>query len=200
MTTRRVLLVDDEVAILLTLKAVLEINGFTVDTATSAREAEHKLRNADYHMVITDMRMESDAAGIDVVKAAKAAPCNPAVAVLTAFPDEGADYSSDGADELLVKPMNVQQLVVQMEALLVSHEDKKQRAVKLAAAAQAKAKPAAKKKPAVKTATKSKSAGKSAAKKAAKKKLATKPRKRAAAKRSARPVAKKAKKKKTSRR
>jgi len=200
MTMRRVLLVDDEVAILLTLKAVLEINGFTVDTATSAREAEHKLRNADYHMVITDMRMESDAAGIDVVKAAKAAPCNPAVAVLTAFPDEGADYSSDGADELLVKPMNVQQLVVQMEALLVSHEDKKQRAVKLAAAAQAKAKPAAKKKPAVKTATKSKSAGKSAAKKAAKKKLATKPRKRAAAKRSARPVAKKAKKKKTSRR
>ena len=200
MTMRRVLLVDDEVAILLTLKAVLEINGFTVDTATSAREAEHKLRNADYHMVITDMRMESDAAGIDVVKAAKAAPCNPAVAVLTAFPDEGADYSSDGADELLVKPMNVQQLVVQMEALLVSHEDKKQRAVKLAAAAQAKAKPAAKKKPAVKTATKSKSAGKSAAKKAAEKKLATKPRKRAAAKRSARPVAKKAKKKKTSRR
>jgi DNA-binding response OmpR family regulator len=200
MTMRRVLLVDDEVAILLTLKAVLEINGFTVDTATSAREAEHKLRNADYHMVITDMRMESDAAGIDVVKAAKAAPCNPAVAVLTAFPDEGADYSSDGADELLVKPMNVQQLVVQMEALLVSHEDKKQRAVKLAAAAQAKAKPAAKKKPAVKAATKSKSAGKSAAKKAAKKKLATKPRKRAAAKRSARPVAKKAKKKKTSRR
>jgi len=200
MTMRRVLLVDDEVAILLTLKAVLEINGFTVDTATSAREAEHKLRNADYHMVITDMRMESDAAGIDVVKAAKAAPCNPAVAVLTAFPDEGADYSSDGADELLVKPMNVQQLVVQMEALLVSHEDKKQRAVKLAAAAQAKAKPAAKKKPAVKAATKSKSAGKSAAKKAAEKKLATKPRKRAAAKRSARPVAKKAKKKKTSRR
>jgi len=200
MTMRRVLLVDDEVAILLTLKAVLEINGFTVDTATSAREAEHKLRNADYHMVITDMRMESDAAGIDVVKAAKAAPCNPAVAVLTAFPDEGADYSSDGADELLVKPMNVQQLVVQMEALLVSHEDKKQRAVKLAAAAQAKAKPAAEKKPAVKAATKSKSAGKSAAKKAAKKKLATKPRKRAAAKRSARPVAKKAKKKKTSRR
>jgi len=139
MTTRRVLLVDDEVAILLTLKAVLEINGFTVDTATSAREAEHKLRNADYHMVITDMRMESDAAGIDVVKAAKSAACNPAVAVLTAFPDEGEDYASDGADELLVKPMNVQQLVVQMEALLVSHEDKKQKAFALAASAAKKA-------------------------------------------------------------
>jgi len=154
MTTRRVLLVDDEVAILLTLKAVLEINGFTVDTATSAREAEHKLRNADYHMVITDMRMESDAAGIDVVKAAKSAACNPAVAVLTAFPDEGEDYASDGADELLVKPMNVQQLVVQMEALLVSHEDKKQKAFALAASAakQASAKKASAKKPTKKAA------------------------------------------------
>jgi len=154
MTTRRVLLVDDEVAILLTLKAVLEINGFTVDTATSAREAEHKLRNADYHMVITDMRMESDAAGIDVVKAAKSAACNPAVAVLTAFPDEGEDYASDGADELLVKPMNVQQLVVQMEALLVSHEDKKQKAFALAASAakKASAKKASAKKPTKKAA------------------------------------------------
>lgn len=191
MTTRRVLLVDDEVAILLTLKAVLEINGFTVDTATSAREAEHKLRNADYHMVITDMRMESDAAGIDVVKAAKSAACNPAVAVLTAFPDEGDDYASDGADELLVKPMNVQQLVVQMEALLVSHEDKKQKALSLAASAAKRgpakkaAKKAAKKsaRPAVKklakNAPKKRSTNKQLPKSKAAKKVVKKPLKKA---------------------
>jgi DNA-binding response OmpR family regulator len=179
MTTRRVLLVDDEVAILLTLKAVLEINGFTVDTATSAREAEHKLRNADYHMVITDMRMESDAAGIDVVKAAKSAACNPAVAVLTAFPDGGDDYAGDGADELLVKPMNVQQLVVQMEALLVAHEDKKQKALALAAAAAKKrsakkaAKPAVKK--LAKNAPKKRSTKKSLPKSKAAKKVVKRP-------------------------
>jgi len=34
---RRILLVDDELAILLTLKAILEINGFEVETATSAK-------------------------------------------------------------------------------------------------------------------------------------------------------------------
>jgi DNA-binding response OmpR family regulator len=133
MTKRRVLLVDDEVAILLTLKAVLEINGFTVDTAATAREARSKLRTHEYAMVITDMRMESDAAGVEVVKAAKEAANNPAVAVLTAFPEDGEDYSGDGADELLVKPMNVQLLVNQMEALLVAHEDKKLKALALAA-------------------------------------------------------------------
>src|ERR1039458_4682614 len=63
---RRILLVDDEVAVLLTLKAVLEISGFDVDTAASAREGKSKLHTHEYHMVITDMRMESDAAGGEV--------------------------------------------------------------------------------------------------------------------------------------
>ncbi len=54
---RRILLVDDEVTVLLTLKAVLEISGFDVHTAASAREGRSKIRLNEYHMVITDMRM-----------------------------------------------------------------------------------------------------------------------------------------------
>ena len=36
---RRILLVDDELAILLTLRAILEMNGFEVDTAASAQRS-----------------------------------------------------------------------------------------------------------------------------------------------------------------
>src|SRR5579884_3448191 len=112
---RRILLVDDELAILLTLKAVLEINGFEVETAASAREAKSKIKNGQIHMVITDMRMESETAGLDVVQAARKAPYRPAVAMLTAYPT--ADSESDqAADEVLVKPMNTQDLLVQIEA------------------------------------------------------------------------------------
>jgi DNA-binding NtrC family response regulator len=67
---RRILLVDDDVAILLTLKAVLEINGFDVETAASAREAKQRLKVNEYHMVITDLRMESETAGEEVATAA----------------------------------------------------------------------------------------------------------------------------------
>ena len=42
MAKRRVLLVDDEVTVLLTMKAVLEISGFDVDTAASAPVAPAK--------------------------------------------------------------------------------------------------------------------------------------------------------------
>jgi DNA-binding response OmpR family regulator len=121
---RRVLLVDDEVAVLLTLKAVLEISGFEVDTAASAREGKTRLRKREYHMVITDMRMESDAAGAEVIAAARNAPYHPAVALLTAFPMADEDWQSMGADKMLVKPMHTRILLQQIERLLASHEAK----------------------------------------------------------------------------
>jgi DNA-binding response OmpR family regulator len=121
---RRILLVDDEVAVLLTMKAVLEISGFDVDTAASAREGKSKVRTREYHMVITDLRMESDAAGAEVIAAARSASYHPAVALLTAFPVADEDWQSMGADKMLVKPMHTRILLEQIEKLLASHEAK----------------------------------------------------------------------------
>jgi len=121
---RRILLVDDEVAVLLTMKAVLEISGFDVDTAASAREGKSKLRTREYHMVITDMRMENDEAGTEVIRSARAASYHPAVALLTAFPIADDDWETMGADKMLVKPMQTRLLLQQIEKLLASHEEK----------------------------------------------------------------------------
>lgn len=162
---RRILLVDDEVAVLLTLKAVLEISGFDVDTAASAREGKLKLRKAEYAMVITDMRMESEAAGVEVIKAARAASYRPAVALLTAFPTNDDGWQYTGADKMLVKPMQTRVLLQQIEKLLVSHEAKKAKSASEPAApesGEAKAAPekAAPKKTAVKKAASKKAAAK----------------------------------------
>lgn len=121
---RRILLVDDEVAVLLTLKAVLEISGFDVDTAASAREGVSKLHTREYQMLITDMRMEHDVAGVEVIKAARAAAYHPCVALLTAFPVAEEDWQEMGADQLLVKPMHTRILLQQIEDLIASHERK----------------------------------------------------------------------------
>ncbi len=123
---RRILLVDDELAILLTLKAILEMNGFEVETATSAREAQQKLIKGTFQMVITDMRMEHETAGYDVINTAKEQKYNPATAILTAYPLLGTDWRNRGANSLLVKPVNTQDLLRQIEALLIAHEDQKQ--------------------------------------------------------------------------
>jgi DNA-binding response OmpR family regulator len=166
---RRILLVDDEVAVLLTLKAVLEINGFEVETAASAREARHLLMTHEYNMVVTDMRMETNTAGADVIHYARTAPSRPAIAMLTAFPVAEEDWRELGADEMLVKPVNTHVLLQQIEALLIAHEDKKR------------------------VAPRTKTAGKKPAKKVVKKKVANKKtvaRKKAAVKKTAKKIVK----------
>jgi DNA-binding response OmpR family regulator len=176
---RRILLVDDEVTVLLTMKAVLEISGYDVDTAASAREGKSKIKLREYQMVITDMRMESDAAGRDVIQAARTAPYHPAVALLTAFPVEEEEWQDMGADKMLVKPMHTRLLIQQIEKLMEKHAAKLARLAGAAAASplaippKAPAKAAAKKAPA-----------KAAAKKAPAKKVVAR-----------KPVAKKARKK-----
>jgi len=123
---RRILLVDDDVAVLLTLKTVLEVNHFEVDTAGSIAEALEKLASSIYQMVITDARMENENAGFEVIRAARRQPYNPATALLTAYPPSDGDWKQAGAQSLLVKPVGTQDLLRQIEALLVRHEDVKQ--------------------------------------------------------------------------
>lgn len=178
MPKRSVLLVDDEVTVLLTMKAVLEISGFDVDTAASAREAKSKIKSREYQMVMTDMRMESDAAGREVIQAARIAPYHPAVALLTAYPLSDEDWQDAGADKMLVKPMQTAVLLRSIEKLLETHAAKLARLSSAAAApasrsgaakkAAASKKPAAKKAAGKKTVAK-KPVGKTVAKKAAKK-------------------------------
>ena len=163
---RRVLLVDDEVTVLLTMKAVLEISGFDVDTAASAREGKSKIRQREYQMIITDMRMESDASGREVIQAARTAPYHPAVALLSAHSMVDEDWQDGAPDKMLVKPMQTAALLRQLDKLLETHSAKLAR---LSSAAAPPAKSAAKKSAGKKAVAKKPAATKSPAPKVAKK-------------------------------
>ena len=129
---RRILIVDDDMAVLLTLKAVLELHEFEVETASSTQEALQKMQGGVFQMVITDVRMEHEDAGFEVVRAARSQPYDPATAMLTAYPPRNGSWSDYGAESLLVKPVGTEDLVRQVESLLVQHEDAKQRRRQLA--------------------------------------------------------------------
>jgi CheY-like chemotaxis protein len=123
---RRILLVDDDLAVLLTLKAVLELHGFAVDTATCTAEAFRRLESGVYQMVITDLSMETADAGLEVVRTARRQSYDPATALLTAYPPSAAHWKQDPAQSLLVKPLGTESLIRQVEAMLIRHEDAKQ--------------------------------------------------------------------------
>jgi DNA-binding NtrC family response regulator len=124
---RRILLVDDDLAVLLTLKAVLELNGFEVETASSTTEALAQMESNVYQMVISDLRMETEDAGLKVIRAAHRQSYSPATALLTAYPptDEEAEQLSgkDRPDSMLIKPLGTKDLVRQVEALLIRQAD-----------------------------------------------------------------------------
>lgn len=120
--SQRILLVDDEPAILFTMKAILEVNGFEVVTAASCAEAKLRLEADSYHLVITDLNMEKETSGLDVVRFAKEQQYRPAVAILTAYPDLASDWKEQGADSLFIKPTNMPQLLERIEALLTRQQ------------------------------------------------------------------------------
>jgi DNA-binding response OmpR family regulator len=128
---RRILLVDDDTTVLLTLKAVLELNQFEVQTAASAAEALQKLATGEYEMVITDSRMETDDAGFHVIRAAREQRYDPATALLTAYPPRNVDWRNNSVQSVLVKPIGTQDLLRQIEALLIRHQDEKQTRARL---------------------------------------------------------------------
>jgi CheY-like chemotaxis protein len=115
---RRVLLVDDDPAVLLTLKAVLSLHRFEVETADSVREACRKLREGVFELVITDVRMEHEGSGLEVVHTARRQAYRPSTAVLTAYPPDGELWKSERVDAILVKPIGTRQLIEQLEKLL----------------------------------------------------------------------------------
>ncbi len=131
---RRLLLVDDDLAVLLTLKAVLEFHGFEVETAASTREALARLESSTFQMVISDLRMESEDAGLKVLLAARLQSYDPATALLTAYPPSGEHWQKEHSASLLIKPLGTKELLRQVEALLVRHEDARQARQRIAVA------------------------------------------------------------------
>ncbi len=138
---RRILLVDDDLAVLLTLKAVLELHGFEVETAGSSAEASARMESGVYQMVISDLRMETEEAGLEVIRTARRQAYDPATALLTAYPPsgehwrgerrdgqpwDGEDWTGENSDSLLIKPLGTRDLLRQVEALLIRHADLKQ--------------------------------------------------------------------------
>jgi DNA-binding response OmpR family regulator len=110
----RVLMVDDEEAILFAFKKWLGRAGFVVDTAQDFDGAVDKLRTVSYQAVVADLRLTgADATeGFDIIKEARRTQKKCRVIVATAYGNEKTRETvfSLGADIYLEKPIPLQKL------------------------------------------------------------------------------------------
>lgn len=83
----RILCVDDEDEVRSALKRRLEREGHAVDMANGVKEGAEMIRNSapSYDVVITDMSMDEDDSGIQMLKAAVEHDVFTEVIVLTAY-------------------------------------------------------------------------------------------------------------------
>ena len=113
MSTNRVLLVDDDEVVRLTLGGVLERSGFTVTCAANVVEALKHITTEPYDALLSDLHMPGAGDGLTVISAMRHVNPSAVTLLLSAFPhlEAAAQAILFQADEILVKPMEVTSLV-----------------------------------------------------------------------------------------
>ena len=113
----RILLAAEDVAVRLTLTAVLERCGFLVESASTADEAESKIEQGVFDMVLCDLKSQPMETRQRVLQTAKAQEYKPATALIEVSPDGAHDPDSD---ELLIEPVDIPQLMTQITELMAN--------------------------------------------------------------------------------
>ncbi len=107
----RVLVVDDEKAMLLALKGLLGKEGYHVETAGSGEEALRRIETGSFHVVITDLSMNG-VGGMQVLEHARRVDPDLAVIMITAYGSEkiAVQAMKLGAVDYVPKPFDNDEL------------------------------------------------------------------------------------------
>jgi CheY-like chemotaxis protein len=122
--SRRILVVDDDADMRLTLKLSLELAGYTVDVAANGREALEAQRRQPAEILITDIFMP-DADGFEAIDAFRHQfPQTKIVVVSGGAQFTKRDYLPDaeliGVDATLQKPFEVDTLLALLQRMVPS--------------------------------------------------------------------------------
>ncbi len=115
----KLLLVDDEPAVLKCLRTALTRLGYAVTAAASGEEAVALLARETFDLVVTDFRMPG-LSGAAVAEAARERLGEVPVLLITGWVDEVPEWLRSGADALRViaKPFTLDQLAAEVRTAL----------------------------------------------------------------------------------
>lgn len=121
MKSKKVLVVDDEPYILRSLRMILEMEGYQVDTASDGLEALKKVSENKPHLILLDIMMPN-MDGYEVAKRLKgdSVTSDIFILILTAKGQEKDKMRSAslGVDEHLTKPFSPNKLLARVKEIL----------------------------------------------------------------------------------
>src|SRR5256885_11117168 len=109
----RVLIVDDEESVTITMAAILEMDGYSVATALHGADALEKISGEEFDLVLTDLQL-ADFDGMDVLAAARRKSVETVGIVLTGYAslESAVKALREGAYDYMLKPADVEELRV----------------------------------------------------------------------------------------
>lgn len=129
--SRKVLVVDDEPAIVAGIQAVLELHDLEAEGAWDCERAEALLAGEFFPVILTDLRMRTDEDGLRIIDAVKRLSPRSVVATITGHADAATEarIRDAGAHMILRKPLDdevlmaaVREMLAVVEAAEAEHE------------------------------------------------------------------------------
>lgn len=113
MSSPRMLFVDDEPSIRLTLPEILRMHGYDVEAASTVAEALAAIQARKFHVLISDLNIGSPGDGFTVVSAMRRTQPDCLTMILTGYPgfETALQAIRSQVDDYLVKPTEIKRLV-----------------------------------------------------------------------------------------
>jgi DNA-binding NtrC family response regulator len=122
----RILVIDDDENIRKVVVAILEDEGYIVESVGTAKEAIEKTKRKFYNIALIDIRLP-DMEGIELLTKIKDTTPRMRKVVITGYPtlQNAVDAVNKGADAYIVKPFDVKKVLKTIEEQLTKQQDEK---------------------------------------------------------------------------
>lgn len=123
---KRILVVDDQHAIRVTLTPILRKYGFTVTLAATVAQALNEIETREFDLLLCDLNLERENDGLDVVRAMRKVNPRCVIFILTAYPamDTAVEAINLAVDGYITKPADADALVASLGEKLFAKQIK----------------------------------------------------------------------------
>ena len=125
--TARILVVDDDRSVRKVLTAILEDEGYSVESVSTAKKAMERTRRKVYNLALIDIRLP-DMEGIELLTKMKDTTPKMRKIIITGYPtlQNAVAAVNRGADAYILKPFEMENVLETIkEELRKQHEEKK---------------------------------------------------------------------------
>jgi DNA-binding NtrC family response regulator len=126
MSEARILIIDDDENIRKVLQAILEDEGYAVDTAETAKKGIERSEKTFYNLALIDVRLP-DMEGIELLSKLRGTKPKMRKIIVTGYPtlQNAVSAVNKGADAYVMKPFEVEKILQTIQEQLTKQEEEK---------------------------------------------------------------------------